>query len=75
MLDTAQNAPTYQTAKERAVATEDTPPGPDGPTGEDERVAVEVGRGVEWLCEPGMVGWRTAASGYGWLLDHAAQPV
>lgn len=34
------------------------------------RVAVEIGAGIEWLCEPELVGWRTSAGGYDGPLHH-----
>lgn len=40
----------------------------------DHRITVEVGRGVEWLCEAEMVGWRTTASGFGGPVDVQVLP-
>ena len=57
------------------MTTEETQPGSEDPCDKDERVAIEVGRGVEWLCEPEMVGWRTTAGGCDGPLDLPVLPL
>ena len=56
------------------MATEDAPPSPDEPSDVDDRIAIEVGRGVEWLCEPEVVGWRSTAGGHDGLIGYVVLP-
>lgn len=64
------------TRVEPSGSVRDTPPGPDdaGSNLDDPRVVLEIGPGIEWFCEPELVGWRTTAGGFDGPLDHQVFP-
>lgn len=49
--------------------------GPAEPRTEDRRIALEIAPGIEWLCEPEMVGWHTAAAGHDDVADFLILPL